>query len=51
MWSIELAIIAGMVLVNSVFAAYEIALASITRVRLQVLQDQRRAGAAFAMHM
>ena len=51
MWSIELAIIAAMVVVNSVFAAYEIALASITRVRLQVLKDQRRAGAAFAIHM
>jgi putative hemolysin len=51
MWSIELAIIACMVLVNSVFAAYEIALASITRVRLQVLKDQRKAGASFAIHM
>jgi putative hemolysin len=51
MWSFELAIIAAMLAINSVFAAYEIALASITRVRLQVLKEQRRAGASFAFHM
>lgn len=51
MWGFELVIIAGMIGVNSVFAAYEIALASVSLVRLQRLADERRGGAKMALYM
>jgi putative hemolysin len=51
MWGVELAVMAGMIALNSVFAAYEIALASVTSGQLQVLKNQRRAGANSALHM
>src|SRR4051794_10276107 len=51
MWGVELAVMAGMIALNSVFAAYEIALASVTRAQLQVLRNQRRTGSSLAFHM
>ena len=40
-----------MVFVNSIFAGYEIALASVSVSRLQFLDNQHRVGAAAALHM
>ena len=37
MWGVEWAVVLAMILFNSVFAAYEIALASVTLARLQIL--------------
>jgi putative hemolysin len=51
MWGFELVVMAGMVTVNGGFAAYELALASVTLGRLQALADEMRAGAADAVHM
>lgn len=51
MWTVELLIIAVMIAFNSVFAAYEIALASIGLARLDTLVRERRRGAAAAMRM
>ncbi len=51
MWTVELFIIAVMIAFNSVFAAYEIALASIGLARLDTLVRERRRGAAAAMRM
>jgi putative hemolysin len=51
MWGVELLVMAGMVAVNGVFAAYELALASVTLARLQVLADEKRGGAASAAYM
>ena len=48
---IELAIMAVMVVFNGVFAGYEIALASVTVARLQVLVGENRAGAKAALYM
>jgi putative hemolysin len=50
-WNVELAIMATMVLVNGVFAAFEIALASASVARLEVLVRENRSGAAAALHM
>jgi putative hemolysin len=50
-WTIELLVMAVMVAVNSVFAAYEIALASIGLARLDTLANQHRRGAAAALRM
>lgn len=47
----ELAIIVAMILINSVFAGYEIALASIGKSRLRRLSEENRPGAAAALHM
>jgi putative hemolysin len=47
----ELLIVFGMVLINALLAAYEIALASISTVRLQTLVKQQRVGAAAALRM
>ena len=41
----ELIVIAFMLFCNAIFAAYEIALASISRMRLAVLVNQKRNGA------
>ena len=51
MWTIELAVMAIMIVLNSVFAAYEIALASIGRSRLQSLAHANVRGAAAALRM
>ncbi len=48
---LEFLVVIVMVLVNAVFAGYEIALASVSVSRLQSLTNQRRAGAAAALHM
>jgi putative hemolysin len=51
MWSAELAVMALMIAFNSVFAAYEIALASITLSRLHALVGTKAKGAAAALYM
>jgi len=51
MESTELLVVAFMVFVNAIFAAYEIALASVTVARLQLLNDHGRPGAAAALYM
>ncbi|MFZ4081589.1 MAG: hemolysin family protein [Pirellula sp.] len=51
MAGLEWIVVGLMVLVNALFAAYEIALASITKARLQALKDQARFGAAAAVVM
>lgn len=51
MFGLEILVMVVMILVNSVFAAYEIALASITKSRLQVLLRDRRAGSRSAAYM
>ena len=51
MWTIELAVMLVMIVINSVFAAYEIALASIGIARLDTLAREHRRGAAAALRM
>jgi putative hemolysin len=51
MWGLEIAIMVVMIGINSVFAGYEIALASITVARLQRLTADKRAGAKIALYM
>ncbi len=51
MWGFELAIMATMIGINSVFAAYEIALASVSLSRLRRLADDHRNGAKVALYM
>lgn len=51
MWSIELIVVGLMILLNSVFAAYEIALASIGEGRLHTLAKEHRSGAKAALRM
>ena len=51
MESFELLVVAFMVFVNAIFAAYEIALASVSVSRLQLLTNQHRAGASSALYM
>lgn len=51
MAGLEWIIVVLMVLVNALFAAYEIALASVTKARLQTLKDQGRFGAQAAIAM
>lgn len=48
---IEFAIVLAMVFINAVFAAYEIALASVSIARLQALAGENRSGAAAALAM
>jgi putative hemolysin len=48
---VELIVMAAMVGFNGVFAGYEIALASITMGRLQLLVNENRAGAKAALYM
>lgn len=48
---IELIVVAAMILVNAVFAAYEIALASVSVARLQSLAKHHRRGAVAALAM
>ncbi len=51
MEGVEWFVIAGMILLNSVFAAYEIALASISLARLQLLVRENRPGARVSLYM
>ncbi len=51
MWTVELVVMAMMIALNSIFAAYEIALASIGLARLDTLVHEGRHGAASAMRM
>jgi putative hemolysin len=51
MESSEILVVALMVFVNAIFAAYEIALASVSVSRLQLLQNQNHRGAAAALFM
>ncbi len=51
MWSIELAVMLAMIVINSIFAAYEIALASIDATRLDRLAREHQRGAAAALFM
>ena len=48
---LEWLVVGLMVLVNALFASYEIALASVTKARLQTLLDEGRFGAASALAM
>jgi putative hemolysin len=50
-YAFELLIIGVMIVLNAVFTAFEMALASVSQARLLVLKDQKRAGAASALHM
>lgn len=51
MWGVELTVMAAMIAVNAVLAAYEIALASVTAARLELLVAEQRPGAAAAAYM
>ncbi len=51
MWGIELVVMGTMVLFNGIFAAYEIALATVSVARLHTLASDGRRGAAAAMSM
>lgn len=51
MWTVELLVVALMVVLNAIFAAYEIALASVADARLQALVRDGRRGAATAHAM
>ncbi|MBA4191930.1 MAG: hypothetical protein C0467_28455 [Planctomycetaceae bacterium] len=51
MFGIELVIMAIMIVFNGIFAAFEIALASVTLARLQVLAGEKRKGAKAAAYM
>lgn len=51
MWTVELVVIVAMIAFNGVFAAYEIALASVGLGRLHILASERRRGAVAALHM
>lgn len=51
MWGVEWAVVLAMILFNSVFAAYEIALASVALARLQILVREKRPGAKAALEM
>ncbi len=51
MWTVEIAIMLSMIAMNSIFAAYEIALASVSIARIRVLVQETRAGAKAALYM
>lgn len=51
MWTVELIVMAVMISLNGIFAAYEIALASVGLARLDTLVHESRHGAASAMRM
>jgi putative hemolysin len=50
-WIFELMVMAVMIAFNAVFAAYEIALASVSPARLRVLNLEKKPGAAAALYM
>ena len=51
MWGVEWAVVLAMISFNSVFAAYEIALTSVSLARLEVLVREKRPGAKAAFEM
>ena len=51
MWTFELAVMAAMIGLNSIFAGYEIALASVGLARLDTLVKEKRRGAVAAWRM
>lgn len=51
MWTLEVLVMLGMISMNSIFAGYEIALASVGLARLDLLAREHRAGAAAALRM
>ena len=51
MWGVEVMVILSMIAVNSLFAAYEIALASISFSRLHAFVRENRTGAKAALYM
>lgn len=50
-WGVDLAVVLVMIGINSVFAAFEIALASVGLARLDTLAREKRLGAAAALRM
>jgi putative hemolysin len=48
---VELAIVVLMVMVNAIFASYEIALASVSPARLETLASEKKSGAIAALYM
>ena len=51
MWTIELVVMGAMIAINALFAAYEIALASVSVGRLQLLVQENRSGSRAALYM
>jgi putative hemolysin len=51
MWTVELIVMLVMIGLNGIFAAYEIALASVSRARLEAMVRENRAGAKAALQM
>jgi len=51
MWTVELIVVLAMVAVNALFAAYEIALASVSVGRLELLVQENRRGARAGLYM
>ena len=51
MWTLELAVMLLMIALNAIFAAYELALASVTTGRLKLLVDEQHRGARTALYM
>lgn len=51
MWTVELLVMTVMIVINGVFAAYEIAIASVGLARLDTLAKEHRRGAASALRM
>jgi putative hemolysin len=51
MWTVELVVMLAMIAVNALFAAYEIALASVSVGRLELLAQENRRGARAGLHM
>jgi putative hemolysin len=51
MWGVELTVMLAMIGITGVFAGYEIALAAVSRARLQVLVREKRRGADAALSM
>jgi putative hemolysin len=50
-WGVELTVMLAMIGITGVFAGYEIALAAVSRARLQVLVREKRSGADAALSM
>jgi putative hemolysin len=51
MWTVELIVMLVMIGLNGIFAAYEIALASVSRARLEAMVRENRTGAKAALQM
>jgi putative hemolysin len=50
-WGVDLTVMLLMIVINSIFAAYELALASVGLARLDTLAREKRHGAAAALRM